>query len=107
MIYGEYGLFLKLFRGFESAREKILWGSELTIYGDVKEYVEDHSSSKDLGYANFRFVFFFFFLVCSNVFLAFSAHRLIELVKKNRPKKTAKKSPDFVNIANLINKRFI
>lgn len=85
MIYSEHGQFEKMYRGLESNRDKAHWISQMVIYSEAKKFVEDNSTSfSNLGFANFRFIFLYFFLVCSLLFVAFSMHRLIEFVKRQQ-----------------------
>ena len=57
--------------------------SKVSQLESLEAYIEEYSGFSDLPLDNFRFIFLYYFLFCSLVFVAFGVHHLVKLVKKN------------------------
>ena len=57
--------------------------SKVTMFETLEQFIDETTGFSDLVLDNFRFIFLYYFLFCSLVFVAFGVHHLVKLVKKN------------------------
>ena len=54
----------------------------ISVFESLEEFIEDSSGFSNLGMPNFRYIFLFYFLICSLIFVAFCVHHLANFIKK-------------------------
>lgn len=52
------------------------------MFESLEDYIETFSSFSDLEIENFYFIFLYYGLICSLVFVAFSVHHLVKFARK-------------------------
>ena len=67
--------------------------SKIELFGNLEDYIEAYSEFSDLVLDNFRFIFLYYFLLCSLAFAVFCVHlvrsaklflRLIVVLKRSQ-----------------------
>ena len=57
--------------------------SKVTLFETLEQFIDETTGFSDLVLDNFRFIFLYYFLLCSLFFVAFCVHHLVKFVKKN------------------------
>ena len=82
MLYNENGLMENLFASTDRISGASSRKGGISIFETLEDYVEEHVGFADLVLSNFRFIFIYYALICSLVFLTFCVHHLVNFVKK-------------------------
>lgn len=72
---------VKTYDCFNKASRAPCRGSKNSLFECLEAYIDEHSSTSDLVLDNFRFIFLYYFLACSLVFVAFAVHLLVKFDK--------------------------
>ena len=54
------------------------------MFDSLDQYTDEFYGFSDLVIENFRWIFIYYFLLCSLVFVAFTSHHLVKLVQKSQ-----------------------
>ena len=86
MRHAEHGMLNKMYDCTDNAARASCRGSKnsLSLFESIEAYMDDYEFSgfSDLVLDNFRFIFLYYFLFCSLVFVSFCVHHLVKYVKK-------------------------
>ena len=77
----ERGLMARLYDCIDTAASESCRTSKVTVFGTLEAYIDEHSHFANLVLDNFRFIFLYYFLACSLVFVAFAVHLLVKFDK--------------------------
>lgn len=78
----EAGLFVRMTDCIEKSGRATCRASKIAIFRNLEDYLEEFSDTSDLVLDNFRFIFLYYFIVCSLVFVAFAGYHLVKFAKK-------------------------
>ena len=81
MSYTESGMFTKMADCMDAVGQESCRASKITVFGTLKDYIEEHSKFSDLVLPNFGSIFLYYFLFFALIFFAFCMHHLLKLVK--------------------------
>ena len=83
MLHVENGLIDRGYECTENLARANCRESKVTIFESLEQYVKESSGFSDLVFQNFKYIFQYYFLLCSLVFVAFYVHHLVKYVRKN------------------------
>lgn len=83
--YTENGLYSKGFDCVDQVARESCRRAKVKMIETVEEFIDEQSGFSDLVLENFRFIFTYYFVLCSLVFIAFLIHHLIKFVNKSIP----------------------
>lgn len=82
MSYTENGLSERLVYCIDQAARSSCRNSKIELYETLDQYIELSSGFSDLCLQNFQYIFLYYLLYCSLVFVAFGVHHLVKFTRK-------------------------
>ena len=81
--HSENGLISRTYNCADKLSRANCRASKVTMFETLEQFIDETTGFSDLVLDNFRFIFLYYFLFCSLVFVAFCVHHLFKFVKKN------------------------
>ena len=74
----ENGMVGSMYDCFEKEAMATVRRSNVSYFESLEEYIEEYSGFSDLDLENFRYIFLYYFLFGSLIFIVFLMHRLVK-----------------------------